>query len=64
ILVHSGKMEISNETMIVGGVYRSPNGKEPLFLEFYEQLIDNDYITGRNAILTGDFNINLLDNTV
>ncbi|KAL3277150.1 hypothetical protein HHI36_012503 [Cryptolaemus montrouzieri] len=46
-------MEISNETMIVRGVYRSPSGIEPLFLDFYEPLIDNDYITGSNAILTG-----------
>ncbi|KAL3287282.1 hypothetical protein HHI36_001758, partial [Cryptolaemus montrouzieri] len=57
-------MEISNETLIVKGVYRLPNNKEPLFLDFYKQLIDNNYITGSNAILTGNFNINLLDNSV
>lgn len=57
------KIKAQKESIVLGGVYRSPNGQPVEFIEFMDKLFDTDYIMSANTILAGDFNINLLENS-
>ncbi|KAL3283070.1 hypothetical protein HHI36_006227, partial [Cryptolaemus montrouzieri] len=59
------KVHINNESVIIGGTYQSPSGKELLFLDFFERLLENDlYVSRSCVVLTGDFNVNLQENNL
>ena len=52
-----------NQKFTVGVVYRKPNSNIDLFLDNYNSLLDMACSSNRNIIVTGDFNINLLNSS-
>lgn len=49
--------------LIIGAVYRSPNGNVHDFLNYFEALFKNDFINDDETIILGDFNIDFKSNT-
>lgn len=52
-------VQLKSEHIIVGALYRSPNGSVDLFFQFLEELLEDDVITTHQSIFLGDFNIRL-----
>lgn len=58
------KLNLLKEKVILGGVYRSPNGIDIAdFFNKFESSLDADYIIRNSAIIAEDFNINMLENS-
>ena len=52
------KVEIGNQTIILGVIYRPPAASKPLFLEYYNKILE--HINYDKCYILGDFNLDLL----
>lgn len=48
------------KSILVGEIYRPPNSNNNIFMSFMEKILDTIRQEGKFAVLTGDFNYNLL----
>lgn len=51
------KISLTNESFIVGGIYRSPNGNMDEFFNYFENILDTNELQSRQTIVMGDFNV-------
>ena len=61
IEINSVLVTIGNVTLIVIGIYRPCNGSIINFLERIESILNDDLLINKNCVITGDININLLN---
>lgn len=54
------KVDVGHKHMIIGGVYRSPNGCQSDFLDFFQELFELEELCTNDIIILGDFNFDLL----
>lgn len=55
------KFKQSNSNFVCHAFYRSPSGRTEKFLEQFENILENDRDSSEIKIVTGDFNIDILD---
>ena len=55
------EINLMRKYLVVGLVYRSPNGSIPSFLKILEEFLDSVQKHPYELIRVGDFNLNLLD---
>lgn len=56
------KIKLGNTIWNVGGLYRSPSSSKSKFINFLEDVIENNFGVTKNCILVGDFNFNFFGN--
>lgn len=55
------KLELLNEIVIIGNIYRPPDSNVEQFLTYIEDILSNLYAEYDNITCFGDFNINMLN---
>ena len=56
------KLQVNKECIICISIYRSPNSNGNEFLNYFEEILNNDLINANKTIILGDFNINFNSN--